>query len=358
MVGPFPPPTHGMSLVTQRLADLFSRRHEVARVDVAAPGLERTFGYHARRLVRNLASIAKTIRERLRGAKKVYIACNGGKLGQVYHCLHLLVCRLLGLEVYLHLHSYAYINTPYATMSWILRLGGSRLFPIFLSRTMRTDFARSYRCGVSFVVDNSVCIEPQARVLERPERVLTLGLLGNLDEQKGLLEFLAVMDTARKRGLPVHGILAGPASDEYRALIDQHVERMGHALRYLGPVHGEAKADFFRAIDVFVFATRYRNEAQPLVVFEAHSQGVPVIVRDRGCISDQLGPGDLLVPNDVDFVEQTLMQLESRLERGGLEQLRRRVTAHYTERYANSLQGAEALEQSLFPVERQETDCP
>src|SRR5262249_17798066 len=48
--------------------------------------------------------------------------------------------------------------------------------------------------------------------------------------------------------------------------------------------------------------TRYVSEAQPLVILEALSAGIPVIATTRGCICDLLSSGGTALPEGADFV--------------------------------------------------------
>jgi glycosyltransferase involved in cell wall biosynthesis len=61
--------------------------------------------------------------------------------------------------------------------------------------------------------------------------------------------------------------------------------------QYLGPLYGDAKQRFYEQLDIFLFPTRYANEAEPLVVFEALRSGVHVIACDRGSIPEMLANG-------------------------------------------------------------------
>ncbi len=54
----------------------------------------------------------------------------------------------------------------------------------------------------------------------------------------------------------------------------------------IGPVKDEAKEAFFKSIDVFLFPTTYQYEAQPLVILEAMSYGLPVISTNCGYVQE------------------------------------------------------------------------
>ena len=49
-----------------------------------------------------------------------------------------------------------------------------------------------------------------------------------------------------------------------------------------------AKAKFFRDTDIVLFPSSYANEAQPMVIFEALANGVPVLATTVGYIAEQL----------------------------------------------------------------------
>ena len=62
-------------------------------------------------------------------------------------------------------------------------------------------------------------------------------------------------------------------------------------------------------MDAFVFPTKYNNEAEPLVVWEALAAGIPVIAYDRGCIQRQVALAGKIIPKENDFVTDSLTVL-------------------------------------------------
>jgi glycosyltransferase involved in cell wall biosynthesis len=137
--------------------------------------------------------------------------------------------------------------------------------------------------------------------------------MSNLCEEKGLNIVLDLYREIVAAGWPVRLVLAGPAVDEKAAaLIARSQTEFGAGCDYRGPVYGDAKAQFFADIDVFLFPSIYVNEAQPIVLFEAMSYGVPSIATARGCIPEQLEGdvaterGGFVIPDEIPFIDGAL----------------------------------------------------
>jgi glycosyltransferase involved in cell wall biosynthesis len=129
--------------------------------------------------------------------------------------------------------------------------------------------------------------------------------LGNLSLDKGLDTVLALFRGLRREGLPVRLALAGPAAGpaEARLIADAQTE-FGSELTYVGPVYRADKDAFLHRLDAFLFPSRYANEAQPLVLFEAMAAGVPVIATERGCVGDDVTrDSGLVVADEAAYLE-------------------------------------------------------
>ena len=99
--------------------------------------------------------------------------------------------------------------------------------------------------------------------------------------------------------------LAGPIMTERaRREIEAAGLEFNSALILLGPVAGTAKDAFFGEIDIFLFPSRYRFEAQPLVVLEAMAHGCAPIVSHAGFTVELVGDHLPTVANLVDYPER------------------------------------------------------
>jgi glycosyltransferase involved in cell wall biosynthesis len=110
-----------------------------------------------------------------------------------------------------------------------------------------------------------------------------VGFLSNLNPEKGLNVVIDAAIRCHERGLDIEFVIAGPtvgaeAADD----ISWARKSFGDFIEIRGPVSGQAKAAFFETVDVFLFPSRYRCEAQPLVSLEAMSYGLPIIALCRG----------------------------------------------------------------------------
>lgn len=290
IAGQFPPPVNGFAYITQQMTNRLNNKCHVAVVDTAAHTQPTGLRYHLRRLALTLKGLYALYSAHRQGSKTLYLACEGG-LGLAYTFLFTLTARCLGFQTYLHHHSFQYIDRGSVLMAAILLISGDHLTHVFLCPHMAERFAGRYGQRIKTrILSNSAFVEERPLASKSSDDApLTLGLLSNLSEDKGLGLFVQTMREALEKGLNVRGILAGPpASEKERALIEQALSEFSDKLAYWGPLYGTEKDRFFSAIDVFVFPTRYINEAQPTVIFEAMAYGVPVLSYDRGCIKGQV----------------------------------------------------------------------
>jgi glycosyltransferase involved in cell wall biosynthesis len=105
---------------------------------------------------------------------------------------------------------------------------------------------------------------------------------------------------------------------------------------YIGPVFGEAKEVFYRQLDVFLFPTKYANEAEPLVVYEALRQGVYVIACDRGAISEMLRNGAGVAFSQNQIIESAALQLAAFDRDRELLRLAQKMSAQQAQRIRTS----------------------
>jgi glycosyltransferase involved in cell wall biosynthesis len=303
MIGPFPPPVHGASLVTLRLAERLRVHMPVVCCDIS-PGAARGLSYHLTRAWRVLKA-AYAVLASPQGAT-VYLSAAGGS-GLVYTAFLAGVARLIGRRVVIHHHSFAYINQRSGLMALVAAFAGPRALHLALcqrmARSLRALYPRAMRTAV---LSNAFMFAPvAARPGAEDGASLRLGHLSNLSREKGLYDVLALQEELQRHGARTELLLAGPtANAEDADRVASAIGRSAGRIRHLGPLYGKAKDDYFASIDAFLFPSRYVNEAEPLVVFEALAQGVPVIAYDRGCIAEQLGDGGgLVVPATASFMD-------------------------------------------------------
>jgi glycosyltransferase involved in cell wall biosynthesis len=306
--GVLPPPLHGQSRINQELVTTFAADTDLQIFDTSPGTLERSAGYYARKIARVLSCMLLLVAT-ARPSHSFYISISS-RYGLWIDVCVVLIARTLRCRTLLHHHAYNYIDKWSFAMSALARLAGPRATHIFACELMRGQFCTLYRlpiraliCSVAKFADASPNSYGRGAAGARPFRV---GILSNLSADKGVYEFLSLVEEATKRRIPIVGVLAGPiSSDVDDVAIRDAQSRSGEQLRYLGPLYGAEKDLFFKEIDVFLFPTKM--ESFGLVVVEALSHGVPVISFARGCIGAYLTePAGRSIPPDAGFGREAL----------------------------------------------------
>lgn len=311
-VGPLPPPVHGQSIATKTVLDTL----RAVSVSVSVTNTSEGSGSSASRLARKLLGNAIAVASAIGPTPgNMYLSANSG------HGIWLSVAvagaaRLRGRLVVVHHHSYDSLRRTRRLRALDRAMGRDG---IHIALNSRMAQALSENVGPARVVEleNAGLIAPiEPATSAGSYGQLRLGHLSNLSPEKGLRECIELAVALKRSGIAVTLTIAGPANTaEASGLLERGTLELGDAMEYRGPVYGEQKTAFFHAIDVFLFPSRYKNEAAPLVVYESLSAGVPVIANDIGAISGILGPEMGLVRQDANFVDSARNMLTQDYDR-------------------------------------------
>ncbi|QGM47142.1 glycosyltransferase family 4 protein [Methylocystis heyeri] len=327
-----PPPLHGQSYVN---ATVINRLKEAGQKPIVAdisPGATAgRVAYHSKRLLRVIVAVNYLFAHRRREGRVFYSVLEAGH-GIFYNFALLFLARAFSYEVFLHHHSAKHTLATSARFRALLWFAGP-VTHIVLSERMAKDLASRYAGIDRILVAHNACAvadpgETRSRRIEGAP--LTIGHLSNLSLEKGLDTVIQTVVAAREAGLDLRLVLAGPATGEASEAIAEAREILGNTLDFRGPVSGPSKKDFFRDIDVFFFPTRYQYEAQPLVVLEALSYGVPVIATDHGYISECLGSEECVIQPAAP-ISETLAILHTFLQPESLRKRQNAARARFCE---------------------------
>lgn len=317
MIGAFPPPIHGMAVVNQTVLDrLRATGTRPVVIDVSALNLSTRFAARLNRLIKTALSIFRLVcMTRLNGAN-LYMSVSGG-LGQLSEIVIVLVSKLKNMELFLHHHSFSYLSKFSAVTQMLINASGPSTLHITLSDGMAKQLKQTYDVLNTLSLSNAFSVLPADTPFKIvPKSLTTLGFISNISAQKGIFNFIELIAEFNSQGLPLNAKIAGPfESFQTQKMVAQRLTKMAN-VEYVGPTFGPQKENFFKDIDVMVFPTQYKNEADPLIVIEAMRYGVPVIAYGRGCISETigLGGGKVIDPNDP-FIPAAMKQIKQWIAR-------------------------------------------
>lgn len=286
VVGQFPPPVQGFTVATESVARIL----ECSGVPVVRVNLTPLRPSNIlQRLRLRLAQIVR-LAEGANRRSVVYVAISGGKR-QIADATFLFIARLRGARILVHHHSFAYLDVRSRLTAFLCRTAGADALHItlcsFMAEKLRTVYqeVRDIRV-VSNAGLRNVGLEFRAR-----QSVETIGYFSAVTRAKGVVEFLNVAQSVLAIHPQLRFAISGPCDD---AELGRQIEEVCMAypqITYSGPAYGEEKQRFLESLDVLLFPTTYRNEAEPIAILEALSAGIPVVAWERGCISSLLSEG-------------------------------------------------------------------
>jgi glycosyltransferase involved in cell wall biosynthesis len=295
-LGPLPPPVHGFSAINLKMLTRLLEKTDV-RVFNSAPAaktensMANTKWQSVSRMLHSLKSLlAFFFLALVKRPDAMYVGLSGG-VGQLFDSLCILAARLVGANIYIHHHSFVYVNQVKSYNRFCLWAAG-RACHIALCDVMADKLASTYGIPEAriFILSNAAFLAekmPLHGSAKPAQETLTLGFLSNIIVEKGIVEFFDVVASLTQQGLRVKGVVAGPVDPALKEMFSSLLADQ-HEIEYVGPVYDEKKDDYFQRIDLLLFPTKYRNEAEPLTILEALREGVPVLAAGRGCIRSMI----------------------------------------------------------------------
>jgi glycosyltransferase involved in cell wall biosynthesis len=348
IVGPTPPPHHGMTTLTAALlgSPELNASYRVVHLDNSDRRSPENMG----RLevgnvvlgLRHAAALAWLLARHR--PDLVYLPVSQNRWAYVRDALFMALCRLARVPVLTHLNGGGfrqfYDRSGRATRWLVRRTSGWLAGAGVLGEGLRPIYDGLVPASRVHVVANGIADPfpdgPPARDGTRPPRIT---YLGTLIRSKGYPELLRVAARLRDAGEAAVVVLAGGwNSEEERAEAVETVARLrlDGVVELAGVVAGESKRRVLAEADVFVLPTRYPPEGQPFAILEAMAAGLPVVSTPRAAIPDMVDDGvtGLLVPEGDDAALEAALRrlIGSPAERAAMgEAGRRKYLAVFTE---------------------------
>lgn len=287
-IGPLPPFVGGAAKNTAIICDtLEARGAQVIRLPTnktrSRAEHSRSPGVLADRAAGFLTNLGRMLAQAsIDRRTTVYLVPDGGP-GVISSVAYVRLAKPRFERLIVHHRNYSHLRQRSTLMGLLMRTSPARTVHVFLDPVMERRFKEIYPSkAVSIYVPNAATCDvapapAEARSGERGP--LTIGFLSNLVEDKGFdLVVEAFPKLADRFGSETRFLLAGrPVGTENEERLRRLQLRLGDRLNYLGEIGGQVKTDFFQSCDVFVFPTRFPQEAQPNVLYEAMAGGAAIV---------------------------------------------------------------------------------
>lgn len=325
LVGPLPPPIHGVTISTQRLlSSPLREKLDLRHLDTSDHRSMETVGaVDIRNVTLGLASYWDLLRLCLaRRPDAVYVPISQTALGFLRDSIYLLLPKLFGAAIVIHLrggHFGRFYAGTNALMRWYIDLSMRCVERVIvLGEVFKPIFAAWIDDGHIDVVPNGtdLVIEGVAEKLRQPNRgPLTVTYLSNLVPTKGIEEFVRMALDLAATEPEVAFLVAGdwlqPNTTAERT-VKGLLTGAGDRIRFLGEVRGVAKAALLARTDIYVLPTYYPFEGQPNAIVEAMAAGCAVVSTDHAAIPETVLDGEtgIIVPQrDVAALTQAVRRL-------------------------------------------------
>ncbi len=307
MIGPFPPPIHGMSLANQMLFDGLRKTHSVCTLNTGGKK-SKIIGNLSEQGRLSFLKTSSSLAQVMTGVCRIlfkgkfdaiYITPGQSVVGYLKYTPFMWAARVRKIPYFIHIHG-GYFRTMYDGLSgWKKRVVDRSLRglagAIVLGPSLRFMFEGLVSDEKIFVCENGVEDEIFAteeeirRKIERykTDNTIRIIYLSNLMESKGILDLFEAVKMLRNRGEKIHLDVAGAIEPAIEARVREYLSELGDAVTYHGVVKGKKKKELLLNNYIFCLPSKHPyGEGQPISILEAMANGCVIVTTDHGGIKD------------------------------------------------------------------------
>jgi glycosyltransferase involved in cell wall biosynthesis len=297
IVGPVPPPYHGVSVSTslvlanRALADRF----DIVHLDTSdRRSLENIGRWELGNVLLGLQAAGRLLRL-LRGRRGlVYLPLSAGGGGFMRDSLLIHLARLRGWKVATHLRAGPEFREVYHAqpwpVRWWMRLTLRRVDSVgVVGESLRAVFEDLVPDERIAAVANGT---PDVGGADPEDRNGTVLFFSNLRARKGLVESVQAARQVLDRHPDARFLFAGAWDDkELERRVRELAAPAGECIRFIPAVNGDEKRDLLHSSSIMLFPP-IESEGHPRVVLEAMAAGMPLVTTDQGAIRDTVIHGE------------------------------------------------------------------
>lgn len=174
---------------------------------------------------------------------------------------------------------------------------------IFLSKNTQNEFVKAgLFIGKSEVLYTFHNVVNEQCCLPTTEEGVQLVFMGSIDQRKGILDLLYVLEEIKQYDYILH--ICGAIKDEsIRAEFDSLCKKLGDKVIFEGYVTGERKTQLLLNSDILILPSY--GEGMPIVIMEGMACGCSIISTNVGAIPEIIEErnGELIEPGDIEALK-------------------------------------------------------
>jgi len=297
VIGPVPPPHHGVTVSTSLVlaSQILRESFEVGHVDTSDHRSGANIGSWDVTNVRLALKSILGLMRRLRGeAGVVYLPLSQSTPGMLRDSIFVFVASIRGWKVAAHLRGSEfqdYYRRAHPIMRRCIRATLARVDSVaVMGESLKVLFEGLVSAErIAVVANGTPEFEPRSPIERDPEHVL---FLSNLRRRKGVIEAVNTALLVLASRPSARFTFAGSwESPELELTLRQRAGTASGRIEFHESVSGAEKDQLLGSAAVLLFPP-VEPEGHPRVVLEALAAGVPVVTTDRGAIRETVCDGE------------------------------------------------------------------